>query len=436
MSIIGFKQTFTLVILMLCILPIHASNTLHQFLFDDNFQTLLQWFGFIAITLLLVIYNKYIISIKHNKQLQKSIESFEMLMESTLEGIIIFDKNGICIQANKVVSKLYGYTQKELIGKHAMEFVSKSSQESIKEKMKNPIQTPYEAQMIRKDGSAFYALIRGQNITWKNKNVRISSIIDITKIKHLQHDVEALNKTLEQKVQTQIEDIRHKEQMLMHQSKLAAMGEMIGAIAHQWRQPLNALNINIQNLDDDYEEGLINERFIDNFVKENSQTIQFMSKTIDDFRNFYRIDKVKESFSILKTIKTVVKMQKAQLNHHNITLKISGKDFNINGYPNEFQQVILNIITNAKDAIITDNVEYGKINITLKDHSIKIKDNGGGIKKEIIDRIFEPYFTTKEQGQGTGIGLYMSKLIIDENMSGLLNVKNIDGGAEFVITFK
>jgi PAS domain S-box-containing protein len=441
MSIIGIKQTFTLVVLMLSILPIHASNTLNQFQFDGvvmqkfNLQTLLQWFGFIAVILLLVIY-KYIISIKHNKQLQESIESFEMLMESTLEGIIIFDKNGICIQANKIVSKLYGYTPKELIGKHAMEFVSKSSQKSIKENMKNPIQTPYEAQMIRKDGSEFYALIKGHNITWKNKNVRISSIIDITKIKQLQHDVEALNKTLEQKVATQIEDIRHKEQMLMHQSKLAAMGEMIGAIAHQWRQPLNALNINIQNLDDDYEEGLIDNVFIDNFVKENSQTIQFMSKTIDDFRNFYRIDKVKESFSILKTIKTVIKMQKAQLNHHNITLKISGKDFTINGYPNEFQQVILNLITNAKDAIITNHIEYGKINITLKDHSIKIKDNGGGIKKEILDRIFEPYFTTKEQGLGTGIGLYMSKLIIDENMSGLLNVKNTNDGAEFVITFK
>ncbi len=399
-----------------------------------DIKTLLQWFGLIASILLLVLY-KYLISIRHNKQLKESLESFEMLMESTLEGIFVFDKNGICIHANKVISKLYGYTKKELIGKHAIEFIAPLSQELIKMKMKNPNQSPYEAQMIRKNGSLFFALVRGHDIVWNDKNVRISSVIDISKLKQLQLDVEALNINLEQKVASQVEDIRQKDQMLMQQSKLAAMGEMIGAIAHQWRQPLNALNINIQNLDDDFEEGLVDKEFIDELIKKNSQTIQFMSKTIDDFKNFYQVDKVKEPFFILKKIQTVIEIQIAQLNHYNIIITISGDDFEIDSYASEFQQVILNLINNAKDAIIENHVEYGKIEISIKDHSIIFKDNGGGIKEKTIERIFEPYFTTKEQGQGTGIGLYMSKLIIEENMGGKISVKNSDNGAEFRIDF-
>jgi PAS domain S-box-containing protein len=400
-----------------------------------DIKTLLQWFGLIASMLLLVLY-KYISSIKHNRQLEASLKSFEMLMESTLEGIFVFDKNGICIQANKVTSTLYGYTQKELIGKHAMEFIAPISQELIKTKMKSSNQSPYEAQMVRKNGTQFFALIQGHDIVWNNKQVRISSIIDISKSKQLQHDVEALNMNLEQKVASQVKDIRQKDQMLLQQGKLAAMGEMIGAIAHQWRQPLNALSINIQNLDDDFEEGLIDKTFIDELIKKNSQTIQFMSKTIDDFRNFYKIDKVKEPFSILKKIQTVVEIQTAQLNHYNIMVTISGDNFKIDGYASEFQQVILNLINNAKDAIVENSIEYGKIEIILKNNCIIFKDNGGGIKKEIIERIFEPYFTTKEQGFGTGIGLYMSKLIIEENIGGKISVKNSDNGAEFIIDFK
>ncbi len=400
-----------------------------------NTQTLLQWFSLIILILLLILY-KYLLSIRHNKKLKESLDSFEMLLESTLEGIGIFDQNGIYVHSNKIISKLFGYTKEELEGKHVMDFVAKSSHKLIKSKMKNPNPYPYEAQMLRKDGTQFFALVRGHNIVWNEKHVRISSVIDISKIKQLQNDVEILNKNLEQKVASQVEDIREKDQLLLHQSKLAAMGEMIGAIAHQWRQPLNALNINIQNLDDDFEEGLINKIFIDEFIQKSSQTIQFMSKTIDDFRDFYKIDKVKEPFSALTSIQSVVAIQIAQLNHYNIIHTISGDDFIINGYINEFQQVILNLLSNAKDAITSNGIEHGKIEIKLIHNSIRIKDNARGINNEFIQRIFEPYFTTKEQDIGTGIGLYMSKLIIDEHMNGLLSVKNHDDGAEFIITFK
>lgn len=254
-------------------------------------------------------------------------------------------------------------------------------------------------------------------------------------LKNLQLQLKELNKTLEKKVQIQVQEISQKDKMLLNQGKLAAMGEMISAIAHQWRQPLNALSINIQNLDDDLEYGVIDKKFIDNFIEKNSKTIQFMSHTIDDFRNFYAIDKVKKNFSILKAIKETISLQSTYLTYYDIDVNLTGDDFSVEGFENEFKQVILNIISNAKDMIEDKKIEDGKIEIYLEKNSVKIKDNGGGIKEDLIDRIFEPYFTTKETGKGTGMGLYMSKMIIEEHMCGDLSVKNIKDGAEFIISF-
>ncbi|MEA3553687.1 MAG: cache domain-containing protein [Campylobacterota bacterium] len=226
-----------------------------------------------------------------------------------------------------------------------------------------------------------------------------------------------------------------KDKILHEQAKLAAMGEMIGAIAHQWRQPLNALSLNIQSLDDDYDDGLIDKKFIDKFIDTNKTTIKFMSNTIDDFRNFFRIDNEKIKFSIKESIQSVINIQSSQLKFLNISLNIKGNDFDIVGYESEFKQVVLNIINNAKDEITNNNIKNGKIDILLKNNQIQIKDNAGGIPLEIMDRIFEPYFTTKKQGQGTGIGLYMSKMIIEEKSLGTLSAKNDTNGAIFTIRF-
>jgi signal transduction histidine kinase len=213
------------------------------------------------------------------------------------------------------------------------------------------------------------------------------------------------------------------------------MGEMIGAIAHQWRQPLNELGINIQKLKYDQKANKIDDEFIKDFISKNRSIIDFMSKTIDDFRNFFRVDKEKEKFSIKEAIENTTSMQLAQLKNHNVVLNIKGDDFESIGFKSEFQQVILNLVNNAKDAAISNNIEYPVIDIIIKDKKVIIKDNMGGIPNDIIDRIFEPYFTTKDQGKGTGMGLYMSKLIIEDNTGGILSVKNIDGGAEFCINF-
>ena len=256
------------------------------------------------------------------------------------------------------------------------------------------------------------------------------------KIKEKTKKLQIMNDKLQEEVEKKTQENFKQFQILQNQSKLAAMGEMIGAIAHQWRQPLNEITIRIQSLKYDYIDGVIDETFIKEFIEKNKITINFMSKTIDDFRNFFRIDKEKSLFSIKDAIKDTLNIQAAQLKNHNIEIDIKGEDFNLDGFKMEFQHVIMNLLANAKDVFVEKRTTLPKIEIILEKNKISIKDNAGGIPIEIISRIFEPYFTTKEQGKGTGLGLYLSKMIIEENMHGKINSENYENGAIFIIEFK
>jgi signal transduction histidine kinase len=221
------------------------------------------------------------------------------------------------------------------------------------------------------------------------------------------------------------------------QSRLAAMGEMIGNIAHQWKQPLNALNILLYNIKDCFDSDEREPELLDNFVEKGTDLVMKMASTIDDFRYFFKPNKKKEKFCINKSINDSLALVNASLKHNNISLISSLKgELVVVGFPNEYSQVILNILNNAKDAIIAKGVE-GKIKIEtcLESGSavVKITDNAGGIPEKILNRVFDPYFTTKREERGTGIGLYMSKMIIEEHMSGQIKVHNTTDGAEFTI---
>ena len=248
-------------------------------------------------------------------------------------------------------------------------------------------------------------------------------------------EIEKLNSSLEDRIKKAIEENRKKEQMLFQQSKLASMGEMIGAIAHQWRQPLNSLGLHTQLLVDDFLDGNVDEKYIYNYEKKQMNIIQFMSKTIDDFRNFFSKDKEKTEFYLKDPTLEVVQLIEKQLLSNHILLTIDYDDSKILGYKNELKQVILNVINNAKDAILENKIENGQIDIQIKNNIITITDNGGGIPKEIQDRIFEPYFTTKDT-KGTGIGLYMSKTIIEDHLKGKLYFEVKDNKTTFIIELK
>ncbi|MFW3342585.1 ATP-binding protein [Aliarcobacter butzleri] len=259
------------------------------------------------------------------------------------------------------------------------------------------------------------------------------------KIEKLISQEKKLNTELEEKVIVETSKQKEQEQLLIQQTRLAAMGEMIGNIAHQWRQPLNALGLILQNLKFSYEIGELDEKMIDKSVKKATLLTENMSKTIDDFRNFFRPNKAKENFKINEGITKAVELIESTFEHNNIKLE---KDFvsseiEFFGFANEFSQVILNLLTNAKDAVLENKIENPLIIIQTKIDDeyiyISIKDNGLGIKEEIINKIFEPYFTTKDEGKGTGIGLYMSKIIIENNMNGKIEVKNEQNGANVII---
>ncbi|MBF0520197.1 MAG: PAS domain S-box protein [Nitrospirae bacterium] len=264
--------------------------------------------------------------------------------------------------------------------------------------------------------------------------------------KRIEEQLKNLNNHLGAMVEEEIEKRRTHEQMLIQQSKMAAMGEMIGLIAHQWKQPLNAVGLTIQDIRDTYEYDELNEQYLDKSVESMMAQLSFMSKTIDDFRNFFVPSKLKVRFNVKTAIEELLSMFANILIKNNIKVSVqtdSDTLFSTFGYPNEFKQVVLSILNNSRDAIAaikTNGSEIkGCITINISNNEDKsrvivlIGDNGGGIADDIIGKIFEPYFSTKET-DGSGIGLYMSKTIIETNMGGSLTVRNINGGAEFVIS--
>ncbi|MAD42712.1 MAG: hypothetical protein CL623_10035 [Arcobacter sp.] len=251
-------------------------------------------------------------------------------------------------------------------------------------------------------------------------------------------ELDTFNKTLHKKVKEEVDKQREKENLLIQQSKLAALGEMIGNIAHQWRQPISAVSAIMMNIKWTAISQGVDKGFLDDRMKEANEQLKYMSETIDDFRTFFKPNREKEYFNLKDEVKKAYHILKASLENQNINLQIHSKTvITAYGYANEFSQVVLNIISNAKDVLIEREIINPKIDIYLnldKDNIYcEIKDNGGGIKEEIIDKVFEPYFTTKE-GHGTGIGLYISKEIIHKHMKGSLKVKNIDKGVTFIIS--
>jgi len=229
---------------------------------------------------------------------------------------------------------------------------------------------------------------------------------------------------------------REKDLLLIQQSRLAAMGEMIGNIAHQWRQPLNSIGLLFANIKDAYDFDDLSEEYLEECTQNGMRLTQQMSTTIDDFRNFFRPDREAAPFSLLNAVHNALELVEASFKNHEIAieLKASG-DAEVQGFANEYAQVLLNLLGNARDAIIEHHVKPGRVGIEVRRDGengyVVVRDNGGGIAEEVLGKIFDPYFTTREKG--TGIGLYMSKMIIESNMNGHIEVRNIEGGAEFTI---
>ena len=254
-----------------------------------------------------------------------------------------------------------------------------------------------------------------------------------------------IKKTLKKEMEMDRE-LQEKERILFEQSKMASLGEMLANIAHQWRQPLSVISTSASSVKLFNELGNLDDNLINESMDSIENGTQYLSQTIDDFRDFIKGDKRKKLYDIAENIHRDLKIMTGSIkdNQINIILDIKN-DLKVNGFPNELTQAVINIINNSKDALIENKIKKRYIFISAVQENdnivLKIKDNANGIPEEIIENIFEPYFTTKHKSQGTGLGLYMTHKIICESMGGKIEARNVEyvheenkySGAEFTI---
>jgi len=342
---------------------------------------------------------------KREDTLEKSLNSFKSLFNSTMESIVL-SKNGIIVDVNDVSVKLFNAKSKnDFLNKNIFDFIEPSFHKMVKENLiKNT--EPYEVELIKFDNKKLQALVQGKIIQFEGEEIRLTAVIDITELKQ-------------------------KDQLIFQQSKMASMGEMIGNIAHQWRQPLNTISTCASGIKFEKEFGILEDNRVVSTMDIIVENTQFLSKTIDDFRNFFKSDKKEENFAIKPVVKRALKLLDASIKSHDIEIKEEylEEEFYYKGLSNEFIQVIINILNNSRDAFESNHVDKRLIVISekmkLHNYTLEIKDNAGSIPENIIDKIFDPYFTTKHKSQGTGIGLYMSHQIIVDHMQGNISARNI-----------
>jgi PAS domain S-box-containing protein len=409
---------------------------------------------------------------ERTRALQESEAKYRIIFENKVYAIYIFDleTRGL-LDINDAFTALYGYSREEVMAGMMVDAINPWGEESDlvdQEVMREETMYIPLRYHRKRDGSIFPVEIVGGPYLWQGRRVVFAIASDITERRRATESLmertsqlEDLTRNLEVRIEEEIERRRKNEQLMIQQAKLAAMGEMLGAIAHQWRQPLNTLGLCVQNIKDSYLYGVLNQGYLDTTVGQAMEQICHMSSTIDDFRSFFQPDKERVAFDTLQAVGEVLALFAAQLTAYDIAVTIScrycgmtsASDHAIGpcsatvaeGYKNEFEHVILNLVTNAKDAIcerrekgLMADGESGFIAFEFLDidHTlvIQVNDNGGGVPEPLIARIFEPYFTTKEPAKGTGIGLYLAKIIVEGHMGGSLTVTNIGPGASFAIT--
>ena len=349
---------------------------------------------------------------------------------------------------NEKFCEIYGYSAEELIGQSPrMLYCSDEDWEKTTKKIedqfsKNEIAN-FEARECKKDGNTVDVQL---SMTLLNADNFVVVVQDITEKKKQKQEIlqqkellKELNKNLQSKVQQQVKEIQEKEHALLAQQRLAQMGEMLQMIAHQWRQPLTTLNLDVEQIRFEMYLGDINEEWIENQVDIIVKKIKGLSQTINDFKNYFSPSKRAENFSLKKLVDNTLHVVDHDINHYsiNVTTQIPS-DLHITSFRGELGQALLVIFHNAKD-------EYAKnkpderllhIEVTQEDSNVKLTicDTAGGIPEDVMPKIWDPYFTTKEELNGSGIGLYMVKMMIEKSLDGKVQAYNNDKGACFEIT--
>lgn len=384
-------------------------------------------------------------------QYQRAIEKSNILSKTNVKGIITFVNEEFC--------NISGYSKDELIGKNHNIIRHPDVPASHFENLWRTIldKQIYKATVknLKKDGTTFY--VNTTVIPILDEDDEIVEFIairyDVTKeteykqqldllnmelesrVESQTQELKKLNETLESRVEEEIKKNEEKQRVMFWQSRLASLGQMLANIAHQWRQPLTELNISLFGIKKSIQNTNIIEA--DKFYYDSKQIIQNMSQTIDDFTNFFQPQKDKEQFSLSDSIEEALSILGKIIRNDMITIKTKYEPLSVLGVSNEFSQVIINLINNSAEAFITNGVLIKEINIKVKKDGefaiVEVQDNAGGISKDNIEKIFEPYFTTKHASTGTGLGLFMSKMICEQGLNGSMDVKSKNNMTIFTI---
>jgi len=365
----------------------------------------------------------------YTRILQTKIKNAQEIMNFLPEPIIEIyysDEKDLIYWMNTQAQNIFG---KDLIDKSILEIVSKENWQYIKALIQ-------DAHIIKD------FVLKIENKTYEisgtlSKNMKTNYMKLIFKdVTNYESEKEKLQNIIDLEIKKRLDS----EYLLMQQSKLATMGEMIGHIAHQWRQPLAQLGGIFMNLDSAYHFKELDEKYLSEKLENGNKLIKYMSSTIDDFRHFFEPNKQKKVYNISEYIHSSIAIIQASFTFHHIQLNFTTSDDSLKsiGFPSEFSQVILNILANAQDILIARKIKTPTIDINVRDENnfiyIQIEDNAKGIDEKNIDKIFDIYFTTKERKEGSGLGLYMSKLIIETKLGGEIKANNSKKGAVFSIS--
>lgn len=363
--------------------------------------------------------------------LERERKRYLSFMNIAQDGIHLLDESGTLVEANRAFLQMLGQPPDAVGRLHLGDWEAAIPREQLKTRLLALLNEPgiFETRHRRIDGTVFDVEVHAGAVELEGKRYVLAASRDITARK-------AFNRALEERVSRAVAEVRTKDQLLITQGRQAAMGEMIGNIAHQWRQPLNALGLVLVNLQDSSQAGELEARGVDDAVERAGRLIQKMSSTIDVFSNFFKPEKQKHAFSALAQVREIVALLEASFTNAGITVAVhAAEDVTLFGFSNEYFQVLLNLLSNARQAIQGTKVVAGQVTVWLGIRDglgcLTVRDNGGGVPEAFVDRIFELYFSTKEGG--SGIGLYMSRQIAEQSLGGRLDFSNVADGTEFTL---